>query len=570
MKRAIKRAIKRTKLYETFRASRLFDELTHVRQLVRDAEYRTRDREARADFRRFRDECGGFALGEDVWPRGGRRKTALIVSQAYLPFAKVEALVIKAVQMAGYDTVVLGTRRYSFLRYGWLAGNKRVIERSDFGGSDEAWADDQMGRLTSLDEWLALEYQGVHVGKFVVASTLRRLMIGTLDFNDPSIRKILRFYLGFSVQSALAAREVLDRVKPDVVFMMDRGYAGFGEMFDCAVARGVDTVNWIMGYKSDRLAFKRYNAGNSREHPLSLSEDTWARLGSIAWTPEHSREIRHELFDAYETQDWFSLVGTQVNKKILSRDATRERLGLLPGKKVAVVFVHILWDGSFFYGEDLFDDYTQWFVETIRAAIENDRVQWVVKLHPAHLVKAKQKDNERRPAELDVLESAFDRLPPHITLVHPDTEVSTYSLFEVADYTVTVRGTVGIESSLFGVPVITAGTGRYDRRGFTIDSPTREEYLRKLATLETIPPLTAEQVTCAERYAYGLLFWRPLVLSSASLEFERGGKALPKFVVNCRTRDQWLASPDMNRLSRWIADGVAEDMPPAVTGSPPA
>jgi hypothetical protein len=565
IRRAVKRAIKNSTLYKTYRASRLFDEVTHVRRSALDAEYRKRDRDALADFRRFCNECGGRALGADVSPSGGRRKTALILSQAYLPFAKIEAFVTKAVQMAGYEPVFLCNRQYSFLRYGWLAGNTRFIERSDFPCADEsAWVDEQVQRLTSLEAWLALEYRGVRVGRFVIASTLRRRMVGTLDFTDPSDREILRYYLGFSVQNVLISGEVLDRIKPDVVLMMDRGYAGFGEMFDAAVARGIDTVNWIMGYKSDRLAFKRYNAKNSREHPLSMSDDTWQRLGSIPWTPAHSREIRQELFRSYESQDWFSVVGTQVDKKLLSQDATRAHLGLRADKKVAVVFVHILWDGSFFYGEDLFKDYTEWFVETIRAAIGNDRLQWVVKLHPAHLVKAKQKNTERRPAELDVIEKEFGSLPPHITLVHPDTEVSTYSLFEIADYTVTVRGTVGIESSLFGVPAITAGTGRYDRRGFTVDSSSREEYLRKLATLESIPRLTPEQVTCAERYAYGLLFWRPLALSSASLEFERGEKALPKFVIQCRTRSQWLASPDMNRLSRWIAEGVFEDMPVVV------
>jgi hypothetical protein len=159
-----------------------------------------------------------------------------------------------------------------------------------------------------------------------------------------------------------------------------------------------------------------------------------------------------------------------------------------------------------------------------------------------------------------VIEREFGRLPPHVTLVYSDTEVSTYSLFEIADYTITVRGTVGIESALFGVPVITAGTGRYDRRGFTVDSVSREDYLHKLANLESIPRLTAEQIRLAERYAYGVFFWRPLSLSCITLEFERDEKATPRVTVNCRSREEWLSSPDMRRLAAWIADGKTEDM----------
>jgi hypothetical protein len=133
-------------------------------------------------------------------------------------------------------------------------------------------------------------------------------------------------------------------------------------------------------------------------------------------------------------------------------------------------------------------------------------------------------------------------------------------MFEIADYAVTVRGTVGIEAALFGIPVVTAGTGRYAGRGFTLDSSTREEYLEKLARLETHPRLSAEQVERAERFAYGTLFCRPLPLSSVSVEFQRDGTATPKVVAHCQTREQWLAAPDMRQLADWLAEGKSEDI----------
>src|SRR6185503_3316752 len=104
---------------------------------------------------------------------------------------------------------------------------------------------------------------------------------------------------------------------------------------------------------------------------------------------------------------------------------------------------------------------------------------------------------------------------------------------------------VGVECALFGIPVVTGGSGRYHRRGFTLDSSTREEYLQKLATLESYPRLTPAQIEIAERYAYGALFCRPLRLSSASLEFEHDAIATPKVTIHCATRRQWLESQDM-------------------------
>ncbi len=541
--------------------TRSFQTLQHWRQLLRDPEYRARDRKALADFRQFVADEGGNGLRADVFPRDRPLKTALIVSQFYLPFAKMEAWMMKAFQMAGFRTVVLGNRRYDFMRYGWLAGNDTVLVAEDFDSEgDPAWCDAQLPRLKTVNDWLKLQYEHVHVGRFAVASTLRRLKVGKIDFADAGITSTMRELLGYSVRLARASQRIVDAVQPDCVLVMDRGYSGHGEMFDVALDSGIDTIAWTTGYKSNRLLVKRYHSGNERAHPLCPSVDSWREICALPWKPEFGRAVREELFDCYQTQDWFSVGGTQFDKQILSADATREKLGLTTDQKVAVVFPHILWDGSFFWGEDLFEHYTQWLIETIRAAAANPRLQWVVKLHPAHLVKAKQSNDTRRPAELDVLEEAIGALPPHVKLIHPDTDLSTYSMFQIADYVVTVRGTVGIEAAVFGVPVVTAGTGRYDRRGFTLDSTSRAEYLEKLATLETFPRLTAEQVELAERFAYEVLFCRPLRLSSASLEFERDGKATPRFRIQAQTREEWLAAPEMRQLSSWLADGRAEDL----------
>ena len=545
-------AFKRTKFYQT---------LKHWRYLVGDAEYRLRDLKPRADFHQFCHRDGGLGFRENLLPKKRKPKTALIVRNITLPYAKVEALVMKAFQMAGFETVAFGRRGFDFLRYDWLAGNKTGFDLHDFGTEGDAeWVDDQSARLRSLREWLALEYQGVRVGRFVIASTLRSLKVGQLDFANSYIQARLREILESSVLHTRAAVRLLQAVKPDCALFMDRGYCGTGEICDQAISQGIDTLTWNLGYKSNRLVFKRYNLGNRADHPLALSAESWRRLCSMPWKSEYGHQIRQELFQCYQAQDWMGFVGTQFDKKILSQDMTRNTLGLSSDRKVALIFPHILWDGSFFFGEDLFDDYTEWLVETIRAAVANPRLQWVVKLHPAHVVKTKQGNHPEKPAELKVIEQVFGTLPAHLKLVYPDTEISTYSLLEIADYTITVRGTVGIEAALFGIPVVTAGTGRYAGRGFTLDSSTRQEYLHKLATLARYSRLSAEQVKLAERFAYGTLFCRPLNLSSASLEYERDGLATPRLTVKCQTRQEWLRAPDMRQLAAWFADGKTEDM----------
>ena len=49
-----------------------------------------------------------------------------------------------------------------------------------------------------------------------------------------------------------------------------------------------------------------------------------------------------------------------------------------------------------FFGRDLFDDQEHWFIESVRGACANDRVNWIVKLHPANVWKRQARPRQRR------------------------------------------------------------------------------------------------------------------------------------------------------------------------------
>jgi len=259
----------------------------------------------------------------------------------------------------------------------------------------------------------------------------------------------------------------------------------------------------------------------------------------------------------------------------------RYRLGLDPAKRTAVVFAHVLWDANMFFGEDLFDDQEQWFVETVRAACANDRVNWVVKLHPANVWKRRRDGVERELGDLRAIREAVGELPPHVHLMRHDSPIATRSLFEVTDVGVTIRGSVGWELPCFGVPALTAGTGFYSGRGFTIDSATREEYLGRLARIEETPPLTAHEVELARRHAYALARLRPVRFTSFRTTvrpLEGLGHPLDHNLdLLVHSRDELAGADDLRALGDWAVRTheldylapLAVELPvqaPAVTG----
>ena len=139
-----------------------------------------------------------------------------------------------------------------------------------------------------------------------------------------------------------------------------------------------------------------------------------------------------------------------------------------------------------------------------------------------------------------------------------DSPIATRSLFDVTDVGVTIRGSVGWELPCFGVPALTAGTGFYSGRGFTVDSATRDEYLGRLARIEEVPPLGAHELELARRHAYALLLLRPLAFTSFRTKvrpLEGLGHPLDhNLELRVRSRDELLRAPDLRRLGDWAAD----------------
>jgi hypothetical protein len=107
--------------------------------------------------------------------------------------------------------------------------------------------------------------------------------------------------------------------------------------------------------------------------------------------------------------------------------------------------------------------------------------------------------------------------------------------------------------------VLTAGTGRYDHRGFTVDSETRDEYLHRLATLHVLPPMPEAERELAERFAYGAFVLRPLPLTTLTIEHGRDRKATVSVRINSRSSAELRRAPDLNAFAAWAADRSQED-----------
>ncbi len=107
---------------------------------------------------------------------------------------------------------------------------------------------------------------------------------------------------------------------------------------------------------------------------------------------------------------------------------------------------------------------------------------------------------------------ALPEIPSHIHLIGALDNVNTYDLIEIADLGLAYTTTVGVETAMNGIPVISCGQTHYRGRGFTIDPNTWDEYFSTLEkVLSDLPDhrLTEEQTAKAWNYAYRFFFEYP-------------------------------------------------------------
>lgn len=399
-----------------------------------------------------------------------------------------------------------------------------------------------------------LTWNGLMVGKYAVSTLMRQLRSGHIDIQDQTINLHMQVALQRCLNHASASKALLAQWSPKLVVFVDRGYTPEGPLFEACIQSGIQPITFNAAHKDNALLLKRYGQENSNVHPASLAQETWQALQAMPWDQQKFTAVQNEIEHCYKTGQWYGEVATQHNTALLDRAKLKQRLGFNNQKKTVLLFPHIFWDATFFWGNDVFHDYEEWFAETVKAAWRLDHVNWVIKVHPANVVKNIRDGSSKMFAELEVL-ARFGPVPQHIRVLPADTDISTLSVFTIGDVCLTVRGTVGIEAATFGLNVITAGTGRYDRLGFTHDIESREEYLQLLSDIDKLSPPSLQQIELAQRYAYGVFINRPLQIESIPFSYSKTRTAELEVQISQQAEHELFRASDIRAIKAWLDSG---------------
>lgn len=503
--------------------------------------------------------------------KGGRNlnRKVLVVSLTsdFLYQVKLEAMLAKALQLAGCSIQVL-TWKHSFWskKYFRSFGINKFLNFEEYFHSNgrDKLAESLSGffsKKINFQEVKNYRYEGCRIGQQVL-SALARKDYSTPDLSDSKTQELFERYLIQQINAVDAAERLFNKEKPDILLFCEVNGLIYGAIFDLAFKKGLNIVQFARSLREDSLIFKKFNSESFGLHPNSISKSTFEEIKKIPWSEKYERVLWEEFSLRYTKKKYAGYIN-ESGEAINEAERVIKELGVDKNKKTAVIFPHVLWDANLYYGEDIFTDYEEWFIETVKAACNNSKINWLIKLHPANIWKRRREKIKSELREITLIKEKVGNLPPHVYLLYPEANISTFSLFKVTDYGITVRGTVGMEMPCFGGVVFTAGTGRYSGLGFTNDSASKEDYLEKLSRIQDFLPLSEEQVLLAKKHAYAVFVLRPWRKCSFEADFDYNLKGIHplghKFNILVNSSNELSAAEDLNKFSNWVLNSNSPD-----------
>ena len=366
--------------------------------------------------------------------------------------------------------------------------------------------------LESFSDFKQYEYKHIPIGKMALSTFSRIRATGIMDVADQESRQEILYWLEYLYKMIQVADLCYKKNGISILFFTEVFMEEYGALYYAALKEKLNIIRFAGTVRDNAIVAQHLNTESDRTHFASISTPVWEQILSYPDTPSLDRELEQNFHDRYSDR-WALSKRNQPNTQIMSVEDARKLLGIPGGCKVGIIYSHILYDTLFFNGEDLFDNYADWLIRSVEAACANPQLQWFIKIHPSNLWRGELEHyHGGKYEEVRLIESYIGKLPNHVKLIYPDTPLSPYTWLQLADFGITVRGTSGIELGALGKTVITAGSGRYENIGFTLNPASINEYLELLARLPDVPNPTEAQKRLGKRFAYATFCMKPITL----------------------------------------------------------
>jgi hypothetical protein len=323
----------------------------------------------------------------------------------------------------------------------------------------------------TLSNLSTFNYKDLPLGALVLPG-LRWILRRHNLVDDDTTRFFLREYILSAFNVARQFERFLDSVQPQTVVVFNGQFYPEATAKWVARRRGVRVISHEVGLQPVTGFFTE---GESTAYPIHIPETFELDAAQNARLDAYLEKRFQGKFSMAGVQFWASMQG--LDEAFLARAAQF--------KQIVPVFTNVIFDTSQPHANTVFADMFAWLDLVLETACAHPETLFVIRAHP---------DETRvRKASLETVAGWVETRRatdlPNIVFVSPREFLSSYELISRSKFVLIYNSTIGLEATIMGAAVLSAGKARFTQYPTVFFPPSVEEYR---ATLENF--LQAEKI----------------------------------------------------------------------------
>ncbi len=374
----------------------------------------------------------------------------------------------------------------------------------------------------------------IPLGPLVLPALRWRLRLHHLQ-DDEDTRALFREFIRSAWNVAQAFSALLNQANPQAVLVFNGQFYPEATAAWLARQRGIRVVTHEVGLQPLTGYF---TTGEATAYPIHIPAD---------FELNAEQNARLDAYLQNRFQGNFSMAGIRFWPEMKGLDADLlDKLAAFD--HLVPVFTNVIFDTSQPHANTLYPDMFTWLDAVLTTAKRHPNTLFVIRAHP----------DESRPGKAAresvadwVAKTRADALP-NIVFVPSAQFISSYALIQRARFVMIYNSTIGLEASIMGAAVLSAGRARFTQYPTVFYPDSRAEYE---ATLETF--LTAKEVRAlpehrqqARRFLYYQLFRTSLPFDAFLEPTELKG------YVRLKTFPLSALKPENSPTLRTVLDGI--------------
>ena len=326
--------------------------------------------------------------------------------------------------------------------------------------------EDQVLRATieglNIQQLAAFTYKSIPLGELVLPSirwVLRRHHL----FDDHNTKYLYRQFILSAWNVALRFEELISRVHPGTVLVFN------GMFFPEAIVRLVALKHDIrvITHEAGIQPFSGFfTEGEATAYPVAIP-------ASFKLSKSQDQRLDTYLADRFEGK--FSMADVQFWPSM--DDLSEEMLvDIKRYQQLVPIFTNVIFDTSQPHSNVIFRDMFAWLDSLLPAFKKFPKTLFVIRAHPDEIRPGKS--SQETVADWAIRRDIHTF--KNVRFINPEQYVSSYDLIKKSKFILVYNSTIGLEASILGTPVLSAGRARFTQYP-TVYFPNNPQRLPKKA-----------------------------------------------------------------------------------------